>query len=426
MELFSSYKRKRKNSIIKRIMDNKTRLFVLFAMLATFFSLALYAVARPVSNAFFIGAYGSDFFPFAWMGTVPLSYFVTYLYNKFLPKIGCLKFTIYFLVFLVFFDLFSIYAMEKIRFIPFIYYLWKEIYVMLLLQQIWSVIHSTIKMKNAKFLYGLIFAVGGLGGAFGSFLAKQGAVVHGSANLLFLSVPACILIVVSYFMMTRYSNAVFDSMRDSKVGSMLDGFKLIGRSSTLTGVLIMLVLMQISAALLDFEFQYYLQKHISTTDLRTSYAAKVYGMINTISVVLQTGGTFLLLHFLGLRKSHLALPLFLGAGALFGSIAPSFQKATQCFIAVKSIDFSLFGIIKEMLYVPLGSEEKFHAKAVIDVFAYRASKALASFLIFAMRSVGDVIFLINWSLVLIFICWFFSAFFLVQKDKKTDPISTTT
>ena len=55
--------------------------------------------------------------------------------------------------------------------------------------------------------------------------------------------------------------------------------------------------------------------------------------------------------------------------------------ASASIIAIKSLDHSLFGIGREMLYVPLTQEEKFHAKAVIDVFAYRSAKALAAFLL---------------------------------------------
>ncbi len=50
------------------------------------------------------------------------------------------------------------------------------------------------------------------------------------------------------------------------------------------------------------------------------------------------------------------------------------------------MDHSLFGILREMLYIPLGTEEKFQVKAVIDVFAYRSAKAFAAiFLILGQK-----------------------------------------
>ena len=69
-------------------------------------------------------------------------------------------------------------------------------------------------------------------------------------------------------------------------------------------------------------------------------------------------------------------------GSLF---YPSFAVAACSFTVLQIFDYSIFNIIKEMLYVPLKSEEKFQAKAVIDVFAYRTAKALASLLLISLQ-----------------------------------------
>ncbi len=55
------------------------------------------------------------------------------------------------------------------------------------------------------------------------------------------------------------------------------------------------------------------------------------------------------------------------------------------YIFIKSVDFSLFGVIREMLYIPMKMDEKFRAKAIIDVFAYRSSKALVSVCILGLQ-----------------------------------------
>ena len=52
---------------------------------------------------------------------------------------------------------------------------------------------------------------------------------------------------------------------------------------------------------------------------------------------------------------------------------------------IKCFDYSVFGIIKEMLYQPLKVEEKFKAKAIIDVFTYRSAKAVASLIILLLQ-----------------------------------------
>ncbi len=69
----------------------KEHLFILTAMLCSFFISMDYAVIRPVSNALFITDYGVNFFPYAWLSSIPLNLLLVSLYNKYLPKLGCLK-----------------------------------------------------------------------------------------------------------------------------------------------------------------------------------------------------------------------------------------------------------------------------------------------------------------------------------------------
>ena len=67
------------------------RLFILFAMACGFFITDEYAIIRPVSNAVFITAYGSKALPWAWIAVVPLSFLAVALYNKYLPRLGCMR-----------------------------------------------------------------------------------------------------------------------------------------------------------------------------------------------------------------------------------------------------------------------------------------------------------------------------------------------
>jgi ATP/ADP translocase len=81
----------------------------------------------------------------------------------------------------------------------------------------------------------------------------------------------------------------------------------------------------------------------------------------------------------------MALPLMLLMSAVGLMIAPSFALISFSFVFTKAIDFSLFGILREMLYIPLKTEEKFQAKAVIDVFVHRSAKAVVSIGILALN-----------------------------------------
>src|ERR1700722_4356596 len=150
--------------------SSQERLFILFAMLCGFFISCEYAIIRPVSNAVFLTAYGSTAFPYAWLATVPLNLFIVGLYNQYLPRLGCFKMFVAVTSFVAATNLFCALFLKQITWLPFVFYLWKEIYVMLMFQQLWSVIHSTIAYERAKYLYGLFFGVGALGAALGSIL----------------------------------------------------------------------------------------------------------------------------------------------------------------------------------------------------------------------------------------------------------------
>jgi len=87
------------------------------------------------------------------------------------------------------------------------------------------------------------------------------------------------------------------------------------------------------------------------------------------------------------------------------------------FICNKSLDFSVFGVVKEMLYIPLKPDEKFRAKAVIDVFAYRSSKAVASLLIlFITAFVSNQ--MLTWLTMGIATAWIFSVYYGLREYEK--------
>jgi ATP/ADP translocase len=60
-----------------------------------------------------------------------------------------------------------------------------------------------------------------------------------------------------------------------------------------------------------------------------------------------------------------------------------------------------------MLYIPLNVDEKFKAKAIIDVFAYRTAKACASLIILGLSCITliELNLLLSWGVVVIFLMW---------------------
>jgi ATP/ADP translocase len=142
-------------------------------------------------------------------------------------------------------------------------------------------------------------------------------------------------------------------------------------------------------------------------------------------MLLQFVGAFVLLQIVGLKNSHFLIPSLFALYALGLVVMPCFPLVVATFSTIKACDYSLFTILKEMLYLPLSSEEKFKAKAVIDVFAYRSSKALASFALLASQWFALTTFdrMLSWALFCTFCLWIVSVTFF-SKNAFTNFANT--
>jgi ATP:ADP antiporter, AAA family len=388
------------------------RFFILFAMLCGFFISSEYAIVRPVSNAVFLTAYGATAFPYAWLATVPLNLIVVSFYNKYLPRLGCFRMFATIAGLVIATNLFCSLFLKQISWLPFVFYLWKEIYIMLMLQQLWSVIHSKITYGRAKYIYGLFFGVGALGASIGSILPGFFAVKMGSESLLVATLPIYLLLVCCYYFALQQTKdgvgmKLDDERQRTSLNAFFHGLKMIRSSNYLTFILGIVVLMQLCSTLIDFQFNTVLEKTIQQKDLRTEYTARILGIVHAVTISLQLFGSFLLIHFLGIKRSHLLIPSLLCLNSIAFQFFPIFGVISFAYISIKSCDFSLFAIIKEILYIPLKQDEKFRAKAVIDVFAYRSSKAIASAIILGLQAILGAAFLpiLNWGSILFFVLW---------------------
>ena len=396
------------------------RLFIVGAMLCGFFISADYSVIRPVSNSLFISAYGTHFFPYAWMISIPLNLLLVGLYNKYLPKFGCLKTFLIIASSIVAVNYSCALFVKQCSFLAFFLYIWKDIYIMLMFQQLWSVIHSTVALKRAKYLYGIFLGAGGVGSLLGSLLPGFFAVKMGSESLLYVTLPLYLCLTFTYILTLNASKQGLSLQLEEKKGAadaLLHGVKLIMNSKVLIFISLSVLLMQLSASLIDYQFNTFLEQAIMGKDLRTQYIGRVLGTALSLSVIMQFFGTYLLIHMLGVKRLHAGFPILLAAMSILSFLFPGFGITTLIFIVLKGCDFSLFTIIKETLYIPLSPDQKFRAKAFIDVFLYRFAKVFASLIILSLQFAltTHLLPVLNGISIGVFISWIAIAIYLFKK-----------
>ncbi|MEK7339422.1 MAG: Npt1/Npt2 family nucleotide transporter [Candidatus Rhabdochlamydia sp.] len=400
---------------------SKEHLFILTAMLCSFFISMDYAIVRPVSNALFITDYGVHFFPYAWLFSIPLNLLLVGLYNKYLPKLGCLKTYLSLAIAVICINCICAIWIHKVPFLSFFLYIWKDAYIMLIFQQVWSLIHVNVSIERAKYLYGFFFGIGGVGSLLGSLFPSFLAVKIGSESLLYITLPLYLILSFLYVMMLKQSRQVEFFPLEKKQGleTILHGLKLIKGSRVLIFVSLAVIFMQVISTLVDYQFNTFLEGIVTEKDLRTQYSGRIQTIGQTFTTAMQFLGTYFLVRFFGVKRLHVGIPMLLCIMSVFCFLFPAFGMITLTFVILKTFDFSLFSIIKEMLYIPLSSDEKFRAKAFIDVFLYRFAKAFASLIILSLQAILSTSLLpvLNATIVFIFTIWIAVAMYQL---KETD------
>ena len=390
------------------------KLFCFFSMLSCF-SIALeYAITRPASHALFLSTFSSKAVPYLWLAVVPVNFVMISLYNRFLPKIKPLK------MWAIVSSIVLIVNLGAAKLLPifpkYILFqcIWKDIYILLMFKQLWSMIHCTIPQAKAKYLYGVIFASGTIGSCFGSFVPGFMAIPFGSENLFYLTLPIYLLLFVFFRGAYRRGKATLSTWQDSP-----GGIQAIVKNRFLIAILLLVVFMQLSSGFMEYRFNIHLEENFFDKDLRTAICARLFGIMNIVSLGVQAIGAFFFIHLIGVKRIHFLIPLSLLGITFSNWMLPSFALISFSYVFLKSIDFSLFSVAREMLYIPFGLNEKFRAKAVIDVFAYRAAKALASITILGLQTLitGSLLKVVTYLSFAIFISWMIVVIFMLHNEQ---------
>lgn len=402
-----------------RALSAKEKLFTAFAMLTGFAIACEYGITRPVSSALFLTRFSSEMLPWVWIFTVPLNLVTIFFYGRWVAKLGPLR--LFWIVngLVAGGNLLTALLFSYVPEIIFLQYAWKDVYILLMFKQLWSLIHTSFSSERAKGLYGWIFAMGSIGSLAGSlvpgFLARE----VGSEYLFLLSAPLYWMLGKSFYKMFQYSSLGMEKKKEDFEKDAQDSpWGLIKKSRLLLAALLIVVCMQVSIGLMEYQFNASLEEAVVGKDLRTEYYGKTLALTNLISLGLQAFGSFFILHFLGLKRTHLLIPFLLMSNGLLVFFNPSFSVISLAYVVFKAVDFSLFSISREMLYIPMTLEEKYRAKALIDVFAYRTSKAAVSLLILGLQFflAVSLLHVLNVLLFSIFAVWISAVFFLLRRD----------
>jgi len=341
--------------------------------LAAAFLLCGYELVRSPAKSFYIGVYGSDKIPYAMLGGALLTLLFVYGYGWLITLLGTRRTIFLTSLFSAAVIIFCYVAIRNgSRSAVAVLYVFREAYIVVVLEQYWSFVNSILHVEQAKKFNGPFTGIASLGAIVGALIVGRYAELIGSETLLLFGavsiLPAALFSDISY----RLGGEPAPSADERGLKSI--ALSLFKDSSYLRRIGLLIILTQLVSATFGLRLWELLENSIVDTDARTAYMGNLYASINISAGVLQFVVAPIVLHYIAFKFIHPGIPIIhIGAAALLIA-RPSLFTGALAYFLFKSFDYSIFRASKEIFYIPLSFDCRYRAKEVIDSFGYRASK----------------------------------------------------
>ena len=265
----------------------------------------------------------------------------------------------------------------------FFLYVWKDAFIVLLVEQFWAFANSTNTVESGKKAFGFLLLAGGLGATAGNQLVTWASEPLGTWPVYLVGVAVLIpfgaLMVGAYGRAARAGSEAHDRQAASSRGGGM-GLKTLFGSRYLLGIAAVVGLGQVMVANLEVVWLHQLSLEGAGLDQGSSASGHFWTWVNVGSMSLQVL-TPLIMTVVSVRVLHLLIPVthVVAVGALIAY--PSLLTAGIAFAWFKMVDYSVFRVCKEVLYVPLGFDARYRAKMAIDMVVYRTTKGGAGLLL---------------------------------------------
>ena len=364
--------------------------------------LASYAIARPSIESLFLDDYGRDSLPWAWLGVAVAATLTVGVYSRYAARVeltrvfaACVVLSAAVLLVVL------VAGAAGLPGATFALYLWKDVYVVVLIELFWSVANSIFPPREAKWIYGLFCVMGSLGGISANLAVGPIAAEIGSGNVPWLLFPVFGLC----YLAVRSLPAVGIRSDDGDVK--LDFAAALGviRSSRYLGQLVVIIaLVQVVITLVDYQFNGFVEAAYTDVDQRTAVLGKVYAAIDTAAIALQLA-TGVVITLLGVTGTLLGVPALLALFLVGFLVSPVLWIVAAAKIASKALDYSIFRAAKEMLYLPITHREKTQGKAVVDILTYRVAKGATSLLLLGLIAFDATGAVVTGDAIVLLVVW---------------------
>ncbi|MEK6705015.1 MAG: Npt1/Npt2 family nucleotide transporter [Bdellovibrionota bacterium] len=359
--------------------------------LAAAFLLGGYEFTRSPSYTLFQSAYGTKNLPLVQVGIPICSLILIYIYGWILSRFGPRR-TLAITTLLSGAIIMACYIVINHGYLPAtaVLFIFREAYIVLIIEQYWSFLNSTLCENSARTMNNLIIGISSIGAIIGGILVYKLSQAVGTVSLLMLAaasvVPSALVSDLAY----RFCGEPMETNISPKNSGAVKhlGLKSFSSSPILIFLFLLILLTQAVSTVLGLNFQTHLQNEISTLDAQTAYSGRFYAILNGVAAFFQFVGGPLILSLASATRVQIAIPIIHITAVVLFILSPSLFTAGLAFLVFKAFDYSIFRATKEIFYIPLSFEARYRAKEVIDVFGYRFSKGGTSLFVFLVEKTG--------------------------------------
>ena len=268
------------------------------------------------------------------------------------------------------------------------FYLFGDLYSTVMVATFFAFLNDSVDAAKAKRLYGVILLGGVAGGPLGT-TAKYMIQISDTAWMWVVSVVALVIAALAMaagrLVASRETDGDTEERASASEGeakqpnAAVEGARLVFRSPYLLSIVAVVGLYEMVSTIMDYQFSATVAHFLAGVALK-SHITLVFTVTNWVAFAVQLLLTGFVMTRFGVGVALLFLPVAAMLGSVGFLIAPVLLVGSALNTCDNGFSYSINQSSKEALYVPTTRDEKYKAKAFIDMFVQRFAKALAVFL----------------------------------------------
>jgi AAA family ATP:ADP antiporter len=427
---------------IKAVMDIRREELPLSLLMFSYFFLVItnFWILKPIKKTLFIGFYKQEGFDLlSWHLNASQAELIAKVLNMLVALLAVTIFTwlarrfrrqqltyIFTVFFMACYVVYSNFIDVPNDFTVWSFYLFGDLFSTLMVATFFAFLNDSVTPDKAKRLYGLVGLGGVLGGAFGSLTVRVWIKNLSMSTWLWISfaVAATIIFIAMFAgrlverdLPKPQTKPVTGRTEKPPSNPAIEGARLVMGSRYLLAIVGIVGFYEIVSTIMDFQFTSTVEHFVARENIGRHFST-IYTVTNFVAMFVQLFLTGFIMNRFGLTTALLVLPAVIVLGSSGFMAVPILWVGSFLNTADNGFSYSINQSAKEVLYVPTSRDEKYKAKAFIDMFVQRFAKALAVGISLAITTLYRDFSSVRWLSVftlMIMIFWFLAVRYAGRK-----------